>query len=82
MPRMQVYLPEGLYREVKEQGLPVSELVQEAARAELRRRALVAGADRYVEDLIAEVGEPSADETARAEVIARRIAARAVSQAS
>jgi len=79
---MQVYLPEGLYREVKEQGLPVSELLQEAVRAELHRRELVAGADQYINDLIAEVGEPSAEETARAEAIARRIAARAVAQAS
>lgn len=76
-----MYLPEALYREVKEQRLPVSELLQEAVRAELQRRALVAGADRYIDDLIAEVGEPSAEETARAEAIARRIAARAVAQA-
>ena len=83
MPRMQVYLPDALYREVKEQGLPTSELLQEAVRAELHRRELEARADEYVADLTAEVGEPSRTQIARADVIARRIQARAmVPQAS
>ncbi|MCL2091315.1 MAG: hypothetical protein FWH11_08875 [Micrococcales bacterium] len=78
MPRMQVYLPDALYREVKEQGLPASELLQEAVRAELQRRELQARADEYVADLVAEVGEPSAAQIARADAIAQRIQARAV----
>jgi len=73
MPRMQVYLPDDLYRAVKERDLPASELLQEAVAAELRRQALNEQADRYLADLIAEVGEPSARERTRAEAIARRV---------
>ena len=70
---MQVYLPDALYRQVKERRLPASELLQEAVRAELRRQELEGQADAYLADLVAEVGEPSAAEVARAEAIARRI---------
>jgi post-segregation antitoxin (ccd killing protein) len=73
MPRMQIYLPEDLYRQVKRRALPASELLQTAVRAELRRRRLSAETDRYLEALIAEVGEPSASEVSRAEAIARRV---------
>jgi post-segregation antitoxin (ccd killing protein) len=78
MPRMQVYLPDDLYRAVKERGLPASELLQVAVAAELRRRELNEEADRYLTELVAEVGEPSARERARADEIARRIRARAL----
>lgn len=77
MPRMQVYLSDELYRAVKERGLPASELLQEAVRAELRRQELNEEADRYLAELVAEVGEPSARDVARAEAIARRIRERA-----
>ena len=77
MPRMQVYLPEHLHRAVKELGLPASELLQEAVQAELRRRQLNDEADAYLAELIAEVGEPSARDRARAAAIARRIRERA-----
>ncbi len=70
---MQVYLPDDLYRAVKERALPASELLQEAVAAELRRVELNERADAYLEDLIEEVGEPSARERARADAIARRI---------
>ena len=73
MPRMQVYLPDDLYHQVKEQGLPASELLQEAVRAELHRREILARTDTYLGELVAEVGEPSGRELARAEAIARRI---------
>jgi len=69
MPRIQVYLPDDLYQQVKERGLPASELLQEAVRAELRRQELLGQTDAY----LAEVGDPSASELARAEAIARRI---------
>ena len=78
MPRMQVYLPEPLYTRVKARGLPVSELLQKALAAELRRLDLLAETDRYVQDLVAEVGEPSAAEQARAEAFVRKIKARSV----
>ena len=70
---MQVYLPDELYQQVKERELPASELLQEAVRAELRRQELLERADEYVAELVAEVGEPSPRELARAEAIARRI---------
>ncbi len=78
MPRMQVYLPDALYREVKERGLPASELLQEAVAAELRRQELEARADQYLTELLAEVGAPSETEVARADAIARRLQERAI----
>ena len=38
MPRMQVYLPDDLYEQAKTRHLPASKLLQEAGRAEVRRR--------------------------------------------
>jgi post-segregation antitoxin (ccd killing protein) len=70
---MQVYLPDDLYGELKARGLPASELLQAAVRAELRRRALLDETDAYVAELVDEVGEPTADEIARAEAIARQL---------
>jgi len=73
MPRLQVYLPDDLYEQLKERGLPASELLQQAVRAELRRQMLLDATDTYLEELIEEVGEPSAAQRARAEAIARRL---------
>jgi post-segregation antitoxin (ccd killing protein) len=82
MPRMQVYLPDELYKAVKERQLPASELLQEAVEAELRRQRLNEEAERYVAELVAEVGEPSVRERARAAAIARRSRERAAARAS
>lgn len=82
MPRMQVYLPDELYNAVKERGMPASELLQEAVEAELRRQRLNEAAREHVAEVIAEVGEPSARERARASAIARRIRDRAAARAS
>lgn len=76
MPRMQVYLPADLYKLVKKGRLPASELLQGAVRAEVRRRELLREADRYVAELTAEVGEPSARQRARASAVAQRIVER------
>jgi post-segregation antitoxin (ccd killing protein) len=73
MPRMQVYLPEELYRAVKERDMPASELLQHAVRAELRRQEVLEETDRYLAEVIEQVGEPSAKALARAEAISRRI---------
>lgn len=70
---MQVYLPDELHRQVKQEGLPVSEILQEALRAELTRREKLAATDEYLADLVAEVGEPSAEDYVRAERLAARI---------
>ncbi|MFN2609717.1 MAG: hypothetical protein ABR507_02405 [Actinomycetota bacterium] len=82
MPRMQVYLPDDLHRELKKHKLPASELLQEAVRAELQRQGLLAETDRYLRDLLSEVGKPAADQLARAEAIARRIRGRSAKRAS
>lgn len=76
MPRIQVYLPADLHRAVKDRGLPASELLQEAVQAELRRLELEEATDAYLTELVAEVGEPTPQERARADAIARRIRAR------
>ena len=76
MPRMQVYLPEPLYAEVKSRKLRVSELLQEAIRVEIRRRDLVSEGQRYVAELRAEVGESDPADVAWARDLARRLARR------
>jgi hypothetical protein len=73
---MQVYLPDELYKLVKARRLPASELLQDAVRAELRRQELVAKGDKYLADLIADVGEPDARQRTRARAIAQRIGER------
>ena len=76
MPRMQVYLPDELYKAVKELHLPASELLQQAVRAELRRQELVAEADRYIDELVEEFGEPSPAAAVRADRLAASVAGR------
>jgi post-segregation antitoxin (ccd killing protein) len=73
MPRLQVYLPDDLYTQLKARGLPASELLQTAVRAELARQRVLEATDRYVEELVSEVGEPTPEEVARADAVARRI---------
>jgi post-segregation antitoxin (ccd killing protein) len=70
---MQVYLPDELYRVVKEREMPASELLQAAVRAELRRQQLLEETDRYLAELLEEVGEPSPRAIARADALSRRI---------
>ncbi|MGH9226736.1 MAG: hypothetical protein ACRD2W_23765 [Acidimicrobiales bacterium] len=76
MPRMQVYLPDDLYKAVKERRLPASELLQQAVRAELHRAELVAEADRYIEELAGEVGKPSPENAANADRLAAEVGRR------
>ena len=78
---MQVYLPEAMYEQVKTRRLPVSELLQKAVQTELRRQDLLAETDRYLADLIAETGEPSASQRARAGALASRLARRSTRKA-
>jgi post-segregation antitoxin (ccd killing protein) len=82
MPRMQVYLPDDLYEQVKTRHMPASELLQKAVRAEVRRQDLQAETDAYLAELVAEVGEPSPEEQSHAEAIARRIASGRAARAS
>jgi hypothetical protein len=76
MPRMQVYLPDDLYQQLKARKLPASELLQGAVRAEIRRQDLLAHGRVHAEELKAEVGEPTSAEQERADVIARRLVRR------
>ena len=76
MPRMQVYLPDDLYDLVKSKGLPASELLQAAVRAEARRLDLLAETDRYLAELVAEVGEPGPEATAYAAELTERLGQR------
>ena len=73
MPRMQVYLPDAMYRQVKARGLPVSELLQRAVQTELRRQDLLAETDRYLAELDVELGESTPAQRARATAFARRL---------
>ena len=66
MPRIQLYLPDPLYKAVKDLDLPASELLQNAVTAELTRRAKLAELDTYITELEAEVGPPSEADLKRA----------------
>lgn len=81
MPRVQVYLPDDLHDELKQRGLPASELLQIALRAELERQDALDETLRYLDELVAEVGEPGQRLRSSAEAIARRIRDRAFEHA-
>lgn len=76
MPRMQVYLPDDLYEAVKRGDLPACELLQDAVRAEVRRRELLAASRKYTAELSREVGSPAPRQSARASALAKRIGGR------
>ena len=82
MPRLQVYLPDELHEELKRRGLPASELLQVALRAELERQDALDETSRYLEDLAAEVGEPGQRLQSSAEAVARRVRERSLREAS
>ncbi len=82
MPRLQVYLPDELHDELKRRGLPASELLQIALRAELERQDALDETERYLEELATEVGEPSQRTQSSANAIARRIRERSRQQVS
>jgi len=81
MPRVQVYLPDDLHDQLKRRGLPASELLQVALRAELERQDALDATSEYLDELGNEVGEPSARQQASADAIARRIRSRRLGQA-
>ena len=82
MPRVQVYLPDDLHEQLKQRGLPASELLQIALRAELERQDALDETARYLDELVAEVGGPSPRQRRHADAIARRIRDRSVDRAS
>jgi hypothetical protein len=82
MPRVQVYLPNDLHDELKKRGLPASELLQIALRAELERQDALDETSRYLDALVAEVGEPSTRQQSQADAIAQRIRDRSLDRVS
>ncbi len=82
MPRVQVYLPDDLHAELKRRGLPASELLQIALRAELERQDALDETERYLVELNDEVGEPNQRQRTHADVIARRIRNRSLDHVS
>lgn len=82
MPRVQVYLPDDLHEELKRRGLPASELLQIAVRAELERQDALESTASYLDALAEEVGEPSRRQQGDAESIARRVRDRGLGEAS
>ena len=78
---MQVYLPEAMYQQIKARSLPVSELLQKAVETEIRRQDLLAETDRYLADLISEVGVPSPAQRSRAAATAKKLARRSIRRA-
>jgi post-segregation antitoxin (ccd killing protein) len=77
MPRLQVYLPADLYKVLKARRLPASELLQQAVRAEVRREALLAATDRYLDTLVERVGAPTVRDQQRAAAVVARAGTRA-----
>ena len=73
MPRIQVYLPDDLHRQLKRQKLSPSELLQAAVRAEVERAEKNAELKRYLAELEEEVGPPSASDKAWARNVANRL---------
>ena len=73
MPRVQVYLPDDLHEQLKRRRLPASELLQVALRAELERQEALDATTQYLDELAAELGEPSPRQQAHADAIVRRI---------
>lgn len=66
MARVNISLPDEVYRRAKEAGLNVSQLARRAITQELSDRAKIAGAYEYLAELEREQGPPTADEIAEA----------------
>lgn len=73
MPRLQVYLPQFMYEAVKTNDWSPSEILQEGVAARMEVDEKRAGLAAYLDDLAAEIGEPSAEECARAKEFVDRI---------
>ena len=72
MARITVELPGEVHRALKELGISPSDLLVDAARAEVRRRALLEETDRYLTELAEAMGAPTQEGLARAQVLALR----------
>ncbi len=81
MPRIQLYLPDDLYQEVKSRRLPASEILQVAVRAVVEREKSREGLEEYIHELEEEIGSPSDEQNARADAIVRNIQLHQLQQA-
>ncbi|MDP4648455.1 MAG: hypothetical protein NWP39_07865 [Ilumatobacteraceae bacterium] len=81
MPRIQLYLPDDLFQEVKSRGLPASEILQIAVRAVVEREKSREGLEEYIRELEAEIGSPTEEQNARAATIVRNIQMHQLQQA-
>jgi post-segregation antitoxin (ccd killing protein) len=68
MARVNISLPDEIYRQAKDAGLNVSQLARRAILQELSDRAKIAAAYEYLDDLEGELGPISAEERALARV--------------
>jgi hypothetical protein len=73
MATLQIEVPDSLHHEVEAAGLVGSELFARAARAELRRRRILAETEAWIARVEAEEGPPTEEERARASALALRI---------
>ena len=81
MPRIQLYLPDDLYQEVKSRRLPASEILQVAVRAVVEREKSREGLEQFIRELEEEIGSPSDEQNARADAIVRNIQLHQLQQA-
>lgn len=73
MPRLQVYLPDDLYHELKKRNLPASEMLQAALRTEIERLDLLAATDAHLAGLANALQRATAADHERADIIVRRL---------
>lgn len=66
MARVNITMPDELYRQAKSAGLNISQLAQGAVTAELTRLAKVAELDAYLAQLDAELGPTTESERSEA----------------
>lgn len=67
MARVNISLPDDLYRQAKEAGLNVSGLARRAIAQELSDRAKIAAAYELVDEMEKEFGPPTPEQVAEAE---------------
>lgn len=73
MARVNITMPDDLYRQAKSRGLNISQLAQRAVAADLTRLAKIAELDAYLAELDAELGPTTEAERAEATEWADRL---------
>ncbi|HEU5473001.1 MAG TPA: type II toxin-antitoxin system CcdA family antitoxin [Actinophytocola sp.] len=73
MARVNITVPDEILRQAKEAGLNISKLTRDAILTELDRLAKIAAFEAYMAELEAELGPPTDEQIAEAEVWAQRV---------